>query len=228
MARTVSIGCQDFETIRRENYFYIDKTSFIREWWERGDSVTLITRPRRFGKTLTMSMTEHFFSVSSAGKTQLFEGLSIWEQEKFRRLQGTYPVISLSFANVKESNYDGVKYSINQILEDLYRKNIFLLEGELLTENEKEYFRGVNSSMNEATASWAVHKMSDFLSRYYGKKVIILLDEYDTPMQEAYVNGFWNDLAGFIRSLFNSSFKTNPSLVLTSHHTAQTHSPCWM
>ncbi len=212
MARTVGIGHQDFEQLITNGYFYIDKTKFIEEWWESGDSVTLITRPRRFGKTLNMSMLEKFFSIRYAGRGELFEGLSVWEDKRYRQLQGTYPVISLSFANVKESNYDGVKYSINQILEDLYRKNIFLLEGELLTENEKEYFRGVNSSMNEATASWAVHKMSDFLSRYYGKKVIILLDEYDTPMQEAYVNGFWNDLAGFIRSLFNSSFKTNPYL----------------
>ena len=102
MARTISIGCQNYETIRREGYFYIDKTSLIREWWESGDSVTLITRPRRFWKTLTMSMTEQFFSVNYANRGDLFEGLSIWEEETFQRLQGTYPVISLSFANVKE------------------------------------------------------------------------------------------------------------------------------
>lgn len=212
MAKTVGIGHQDFEQLIVNGYFYIDKTNFIKEWWGSGDSVTLITRPRRFGKTLNMSMLEKFFSIKYAGRGELFEGLSVWEDKEYRELQGTYPVISLSFANVKESNYEGVKYSINQILEDLYRQNIFLLEGEFLTENEKEYFRGVNSSMKETTASWAIHKMSDFLSRYYGKKVIILLDEYDTPMQEAYVNGFWNELTGFIRSLFNSSFKTNPYL----------------
>ncbi|EOS68290.1 hypothetical protein C818_03639 [Lachnospiraceae bacterium MD308] len=212
MAKTVGIGHQDFEQLIVNGYFYIDKTKFIKEWWGSGDSVTLITRPRRFGKTLNMSMLEKFFSIKFAGRGELFEGLSVWEDKEYRELQGTYPVISLSFANVKESNYEGVKYSINQILEDLYRQNIFLLEGEFLTENEKEYFRGVNSSMKETTASWAIHKMSDFLSRYYGKKVIILLDEYDTPMQEAYVNGFWNELTGFIRSLFNSSFKTNPYL----------------
>ena len=212
MAKTVGIGHQDFEQLIVNGYFYIDKTKFIKEWWGSGDSVTLITRPRRFGKTLNMSMLEKFFSIKYAGRGELFEGLSVWEDKEYRELQGTYPVLSLSFANVKESNYEGVKYSINQILEDLYRQNIFLLEGEFLTENEKEYFRGVNSSMKETTASWANHKMSDFLSRYYGKKVIILLDEYDTPVQEAYVNGFWNELTGFIRSLFNSSFKTNPYL----------------
>ncbi|MBQ2885488.1 MAG: AAA family ATPase, partial [Alphaproteobacteria bacterium] len=98
MARTVAIGIQDFEKIRLENYFYIDKTPFIKEWWESGDSVTLITRPRRFGKTLNMSMVEQFFSVDYANRGELFEGLSIWEEEKYRELQGTYPVISLSFA----------------------------------------------------------------------------------------------------------------------------------
>lgn len=95
MARTVSIGCQDFETIRRENYFYIDKTSFISQWWEGGDSVTLINRPRRFGKTLNMSMVEKFFSQKYAGRGDLFQGLSIWGEERYRKLQGTYPVISL-------------------------------------------------------------------------------------------------------------------------------------
>ena len=212
MARTISIGCQNYGTIRREGYFYIDKTSFIREWWESGDSVTLITRPRRFGKTLTMSMTEQFFSVNYAKREELFEGLSVWEDEKFRKLQGTYPVISLSLANVKEKGYKAAIQRIFQILTELYNKNIFLLEGDLLTEEEKAYFRSVNYRMEEVTATWAVYKMSDFLSRYYGKKVIILLDEYDTPMQEAYVDGYWEEMTAFTRSLFNAAFKTNPYL----------------
>ncbi len=212
MARTISIGCQDFETIRRENYFYIDKTAFIREWWERGDSVTLITRPRRFGKTLTMSMTEHFFSLSSAGKKELFEGLSIWEHEKFRRLQGTYPVISLSFANVKERDYSSAVKKISLALTELYNDRRFLLEGELLSGEEKAYFESLSMNMPEVTATAALHRLSKFLYRYYGKKVIILLDEYDTPMQEAYVDGYWEEMVSFTRSLFNAAFKTNPYL----------------
>lgn len=212
MARTVGIGKQDFEQIRIRNNFYIDKTHFIKEWWEADDDVTLITRPRRFGKTLNMSMLEKFFSIKYAGRGELFEGLSVWEDKKYRELQGTYPVISLSFANVKGADYEGTRYSINQILEELYNKNIFLLDGDFLSENEKAYFQSVKNDMKDATAAWAIHKMSDFLSRYYGKRVIILLDEYDTPMQEAYVNGYWDELTGFIRNLFNSSFKTNPYL----------------
>ena len=212
MARTVSIGCQDFETIRRENYFYIDKTSFIQEWWERGDSVTLITRPRRFGKTLAMSMTEHFFSLSSAGKASLFEGLSIWEQEKFRRLQGTYPVISLSFANVKERDYKSAVQKISLVLTELYNDRRFLLEGDLMSKEEKAYFESISMNMPEVVATAAIHRLSKFLYRYYGKKVIILLDEYDTPMQEAYVDGYWEEMVSFTRSLFNAAFKTNPYL----------------
>ncbi len=212
MKRVIGIGKQDFEKIRTNNNFYIDKTDFIREWWETDDEVTLITRPRRFGKTLNMSMLEKFFSVRYAGRCELFEGLSIWQIEKYRRLQGTYPVINLSFANVKEADPEGMKRSVKRIIEDIYNKSTFLLEGGLLTENEKAYFHSVNCDMEDIEATWTLHKMSDFLSRYYGRKVIILLDEYDTPMQEAYVNGYWREMSDFIRSLFNSTFKTNPYL----------------
>ncbi len=212
MKRVIGIGKQDFEKIRTNNNFYIDKTDFIREWWETDDEVTLITRPRRFGKTLNMSMLEKFFSVRYAGRSELFEGLSIWQIEKYRKLQGTYPVINLSFANVKEADPEGMKRSVKRIIEDIYNKSTFLLEGGMLTENEKAYFHSVNCDMEDIEATWTLHKMSDFLSRYYGRKVIILLDEYDTPMQEAYVNGYWKEMSDFIRSLFNSTFKTNPYL----------------
>lgn len=212
MARTIGIGQQDFADIRRDKLFYIDKTKFIKEWWESKDSVTLITRPRRFGKTLTMSMLEEFFSVKYAGKSELFQGLEIWQEEEYRSMQGTWPVISLSFANVKEPTYEMAKRRICQILTDIYNKNQFLLKSGLLTEEEITYFKGISTDMDEINATMALHKMSDFLSRYYKKKVIILLDEYDTPMQEAYVEGYWEQLVSFTRSLFNASFKTNPFL----------------
>ena len=210
MSNNVGIGIQDFLELRENHKFYIDKTSFIKEWWESGDSVTLITRPRRFGKTLNMSMVEEFFSVNYAGRGDLFEGLSIWEEEKYQKLQGTYPVISLSFAKIKESNYQMTRKKICRQLTELYAKNAFLLESDLLYETEREYFKSVNVDMDDADATIALNCLSDYLYRYYGKKVIILLDEYDTPMQEAYVNGFWEEMVAFTRSLFNSTFKTNP------------------
>ena len=212
MARTIGIGQQSFETIRENNYFYIDKTDFIREWWESGASVTLITRPRRFGKTLNMSMMESFFSVEYAEKRSIFEGLSIWEDEKYRKIQGTYPVISLSFANVKEKDYLTTRKKLCQLLAKLYAKHSYLLDSGILYETDIQYFKRVSESMDDSDASLALYQLSDYLYKYYGKKVIILLDEYDTPMQEAYVNGFWEELTSFMRSLFNASFKANPYL----------------
>ena len=212
MAKTVAIGIQSFDKIIEGNYFYIDKTPFIKEWWESGDDVTLITRPRRFGKTLNMSMLEQFFSVDYAGRGDLFEGLSIWQEEKYRELQGTYPVISLSFANIKEKDFTTTSYRIRQMLMKLYEKNSFLRESDVLSNAEKQYFERMASDMSEEDAPLALYQLSDYLCRYYGKKVIILLDEYDTPMQESYVSGFWDELVAFTRSLFNSTFKTNPYL----------------
>ncbi len=208
--RTVGIGIQSYCDIIRKNCFYIDKTDFIREWWDSKDSVTLITRPRRFGKTLTMSMVEQFFSVEYAGQSDLFEGMSVWQDEEYRALQGTYPVISLSFANVKEKNYEITRKKICQMLTDLYADHTFLLTSTALEEKDREFFRRVTADMDDADASMALHNMTKYLSRYYGKKVIILLDEYDTPMQEAYVDGYWETFVAFTRSLFNATFKTNP------------------
>ena len=212
MPRNVAIGLQDFEEVIQKNYFYIDKTDFIRQWWESGDKVTLIARPRRFGKTLNMSMLDYFFSEKHAGRGDLFEGLSVWNYEEYRQLQGTWPVINLSFANIKENTYEKARYRICQLLEKLYIQNHFLLDSGLLQEKDKEYFDRVSVNMNDGDAVIAIQQMCDFLHRYYGKKVIVLLDEYDTPMQEAYVHGFWGEIVGLIRSMFNSTFKTNPWL----------------
>lgn len=149
----VNIGVQRFDRIREQKAFYIDKTAFIKEWWESGCDVTLITRPRRFGKTLNMSMLECFFSCKYADRGDLFEGLSIWEEKSlagdytYRKLQGTFPVIFLSFANIK-------------------------------------------AGMGDEVAAGTINAMANFVQRYYGKDVIIILDEYDTPMQEAWLSGY--------------------------------------
>lgn len=209
MARAIGIGNQDFETIRKQNYFYIDKTKLIQEWWESGDSVTLITRPRRFGKTLNMSMLEKFFSVNYAGRGDLFEGLAVWQEEKNRKLQGTYPVISLSFAKVKETTYLSARKMLCHIIANVYNEYDFLLDSDRLNENEKAFFKKVSADMEDYIAADSLNALSRYLMKYYGKKVIILLDEYDTPMHEAYVSGYWQEMVDFTRSLFNSTFKTN-------------------
>ncbi len=210
MARTVAIGVQDFETIVSNKYFYIDKTDFIREWWENGDSVTLITRPRRFGKTLNMNMVEKFFSLDYGGRSDLFENLNIWKEEKYRKLQGTYPVIFMSFADVKETEFPSARKAICRNIKRLYNRHDFLLESDCLNEDEKDMYKKVDPEMENYIASDSIRALADYLQRYYGKKPIILLDEYDTPMQEAYVHGYWEEIVSFIRNLFNSTFKTNP------------------
>ena len=210
MKSVISIGNQDFVSIRKNNCFYIDKTDFIREWWENQDSVTLITRPRRFGKTLNMSMTEYFFSVNHVDSRKYFEELNIWSYEKFRELQGSYPVISLSFADIKATTYESARRAIIRKLVRMYSQFEFLRNSEQLNEKDRAYFDSVEETMSDDAAAIAINYMSDYLERYYGKKVIILLDEYDTPLQEAYVHGYWKELTAFVRSLFNSTFKTNP------------------
>ena len=210
MVRTVAIGVQDFETIIINDYFYVDKTDFIKEWWENGDSVTLLSRPRRFGKTLNMSMLEAFFSNKYKNRADLFENLNIWKDEKYRGIQGTYPVISLSFANVKEKNYELAVYRICRIIQRLYSENMYLVNSEKLSEIEKKRILTYADKVEEKDAVMAVNELAFWLMKHFGKKVLIFLDEYDTPMQEAYVNGYWDEFASFIRSLFNATFKTNP------------------
>ena len=212
MAANVAIGVQDFSTLIENHYFYVDKTAFLKEWWDSGDSVTLITRPRRFGKTLTMSMTEHFFSLEYAGRADLFENLEIWNDEKYRKLQGTYPVISLSFANVKEPTYELTEKKICDLIAQLYFKYDFITESGALLKEEVNLYKKIMNNMDYVDATLSLNHLSRFLHKYYGKKVIILLDEYDTPMQEAFVDGYWDKLVTFTRSLFNATFKTNLSL----------------
>ena len=186
MPATISIGAQSFEYLRENQYFFIDKSDFIREWWESGDAVTLITRPRRFGKTLNLNMLDCFFSNRYADRGDLFEGLSTWEEEKYRKLQGTYPVIFLSFAGIKGTTYESAREGIVQNIIDLYGNHRFLLKGDALNQQEKEYFDFVRPDMSDTMAAMALNRLSICMSRYYGKKVLIFLDEYDSPLQEAY------------------------------------------
>ena len=149
----VNIGEQRFDRIREEDRFYIDKTGFIREWWDSGSTVTLITRPRRFGKTLNMSMAECFFSNEYADRGDLFEGLEVWSDERYRQIQGTYPVIFLSFANVKAAAYPQMVYILSEVIAKLYEKNRQLLDGSLLSDNEKEYYLKIKPGMGEELAA---------------------------------------------------------------------------
>lgn len=212
MNQTISIGKQDFVSLRENHYFYIDKTDFIRQWWENADDITLITRPRRFGKTLNMNMLNCFFSRQYERRGDLFKGLSIWTDQRYQRLQGSYPVIFISFADVKQNNYKDAIQKIKNIIVDVYRQHRYLNNEECFTENEKQQMMAITEKMDDVTAQDALKNLSSYLNLLYGKKVLIFLDEYDTPMQEAYINGYWDEFTGFMRGLFNATFKTNPYL----------------
>ncbi len=211
MARTVAIGNADFEDLITNNDFYVDKTKFIKEWWESRDIVTLITRPRRFGKTLTMNMVERFFSVKYAGKGEVFENLNIWRDEKFRKLQGTIPVISLTFAGIKCDTYEDTVTRMKRVIIQLYEEYEFL-KNSIPSEWGKNYFHQIFCDMSDMDAVDSLHNLCKFLQSYYKKKVIVLLDEFDTPLQAAYIHGYWNELISFVRGLFEATFKINPYL----------------
>lgn len=204
-----ALGYQNYEEVITENIFYIDKTDFIREWWENGDKVTLITRPRRFGKTLNMSTVECFFSNKYAGRSDLFEGKAIWSEEKYRRLQGTFPVIFLSFASVKTGKADGMKAVVKQIISDVYRKHRDMMSSEVFHDDERAYYNSINDKMSDTDVFMAVNRLSAFMEKRFGKKAIILLDEYDTPMQESWLANSWDESVEFFRNFFNATFKTN-------------------
>lgn len=208
----ISTGNQDFSVIIENNYFYVDKSSFIKKWWENADVVTLITRPRRFGKTLNLSMLDHFFSNKYDNGEQLFKGLLIWNEVKYHSLVNKFPVLFISFASVKGTTYETARKQIIQEIVALYRNNNHLSEGDFMTDKDKAFWNMVSYDMDDATATTAINFLCEMMTRYYNKKVIILLDEYDSPMQEAYTDGFWDEMAGFIRNLFNATFKTNTYL----------------
>lgn len=212
MAREIGVGIQDFAKLRENGLFYIDKTAFIIEWWNSHDDVTLITRPRRFGKTLNMSMLDYFFSNRHENRADLFEGLAVWEDERFRKLQGNYPVLFLSFAGVKQDTYEKSRKMINDLICQLFKQFAWLRSSEIMLENDLEDWNRISHDMDDPTAAMALNKLCEWLYAYYGKKCIVILDEYDTPMQEAYIHGYWDELVMYMRALFNNTFKTNLSL----------------
>ena len=212
MKREIGTGVQDFESLRVNNRFYVDKTGLIREWWNGGDAVTLITRPRRFGKTLNMSMLNCFFSTKYANRADLFEGLRVWEDPAMRKEQGQWPVIFLSFAGIKGTTYADTMIQMKKVLVKLFSAHPELYEAKNLDRNEQAALDQIREEMRDTDAAMSLNLLTTLLEKIYGKKVLIFLDEYDTPLQEAYIHGFWDELVAFTRTMFNNAFKTNPSL----------------
>lgn len=217
------LGYQNYEDMMRNHIFYIDKTDFISEWWYYADEVTLITRPRRFGKTLNMSTVECFFSNRYGDRKELFEGRKVWGDEALRKLQGTYPVIFMSFAGVKPGRVDGggvdgsdnaqpMKTAIKMVIVQMYRKFKDIMKSELFDERDREYYASIKEDMSDVTAAVSISTLCAYLEKFYHKKVLILLDEYDTPMQEAWLGGYWDQAVAFFKNFFVNTFKNNKSM----------------
>ena len=193
MKREIATGVQDFENIRINKGFYVDKTDFIGKWWNGLDAVTLITRPRRFGKTLNMSTLNCFFSNKYESRGELFEGLKVWEDADMREQQGKWPVIFLSFAGIKGTTYTDTMVQMKRVLTKLFVSFTELYEYGGFQKNEKLALEKIGDEMSDTDAALSVNLISGLLEKIYGKKVLIFLDEYDTPLQEAYINGYWDE-----------------------------------
>ena len=211
MIRTIATGKQSFEKLRKNNCLYVDKTKFIREWWNSQDDVTLITRPRRFGKTLMLDTVKTFFSPKYKDQSDLFEGLEIYNDDLIS-LQGMVPVIFITFSNIKGVDFDEAISKIKELIVNIYNEFGPFLDKESFSVTEREQFDSVCQSMPNFVAQSAINHLSKYLFRQSGLNPIILLDEYDTPLQEAWLKNYWIELVDFMRGFFNSTFKTNPYL----------------
>ena len=212
MPRTVAIGVQSFAELRERGYFLVDKTSFIADWWHSADQVTLICRPRRFGKTLNMDMVECFFSNKYASRADLFSGLDVWGEVDLRREQGAWPVVSLSFSAAKGASAEAVVRRICEQIARAWRQHRDDIDADSLGDQERDLLEGRTPFVDPMVAPNSLARLCELLEQSMGKRCIVLLDEYDTPLHEAWVGGFWHEVSEFVRAFFNSSFKSNPSM----------------
>jgi len=216
MIPALEIGESNFKDLIDKNKFYVDKTYFIDEWCNTAGKVTLITRPRRFGKTLTMSMLEYFLSDRYKDQAYLFKNLYIFnceDKEKYKKMQGSFPVINISFAGIKCDTFDETLIILKNLMSNLYLKYKYLLDTDLLENVEKEYFENVvNKRISDIDLVYTINQLSNFLMKYTGKKVYMFLDEYDTPLQAAYTSGYWDKIVKFTSMLFENTFKENSAL----------------
>ncbi|MCD7744323.1 MAG: ATP-binding protein [Lachnospiraceae bacterium] len=211
--KKVALGITAFEDIIGRDVFYVDKTWFIKDWYDNADQVTLITRPRRFGKTLTLNMVETFFSIRYQNRMDLFDGLFIAGEERFRAMQGTVPVINLSLANVKQGSYESMCRAMRIQFARLFERHSYLLNSDKLSEYEKEKYKKILAEKaSDESCMDAIQFLSQCMYEHFGKKVLILLDEYDTPMLESYTAGYWDTAIEYIRRMFHAAFKDNPYL----------------
>ena len=213
MTRTISIGAQGFEDLRANGYFYVDKTGFVRDWWRAGDSATLVCRPRRFGKTLNLDTVRCFLSLEFAGRgEELFGGLDVWDDPAMRELQGTVPVVWMSFAKVKGETLAETLDGLRRVIRSAVRAHDYLRGSAALTGDDRAFLARVSDDMPTSVAADAVNQLCSMLRRHWGVAPVVLLDEYDAPMECAWTHGYWDGASGFMRQLMNATFKSNPAM----------------
>lgn len=207
------IGVSDFRKLV-DNYYYVDKTLLIKDFLDTRPQVTLFTRPRRFGKTLAMNMLQTFFEISEEDNSRYFKNKKIWDcGREYQKEQGQYPVIFITFKDVKFSTWQKTYEAIQDVISREYRRHIYLLDSPRCNEYDKKYFRSVlEGSATEVGMTRAFQDLSYMLHAHYEKSVVIIIDEYDTPIQQGYSSGYYDQIVGFMRNLFSGAFKDNPCL----------------
>ena len=211
--KPLPIGVEDFKRLVDNGYYFVDKTLMIKELLENKETVNLFTRPRRFGKTLNMSMLQRFFEATEKSNAYLFDGLKIAAYPEYMAYQGQYPVISISLKSMKQASYTNAFYMYKNLIAKEYEKHKIILESNQILDSEKEVFQNIMEQRADQNVYLnSIRTLSDILAKYYEKNVIILIDEYDVPLENAYHEGFYDDMTNLIRSCFESALKTNPSL----------------
>ena len=217
MAQTISIGKQDFLYLRENNYFYIDKTDFIRQWWESADDITLITRPRRFGKTLNMDMLRTFFEKTADDNSQYFTNKRIWQQgERYTKHQGKYPVIFITLKDVRARNWSTAFDMLKFVIRTEFARHKELLNSQAVSLTDQAiYNKIIMDTARDSEYRFSLQVLCRMLHAHHQVKPIIIVDEYDTPVQEGYMNAYYDDAIDFIRSFFSAALKDNPHLMMS-------------
>lgn len=211
--KSLPIGISDYVRAQEE-YYYVDKTLLIKEFLDQKPLVSLFTRPRRFGKTLNMDMLRVFFEISDKNTSKYFADKNIWQcGEEYRSHQGKYPVIFLTFKDVKFDTWDATIDKIRGLLQEEYGRHQELLNSDKLSQYEKEYFtKIISATANEVELTSSLERLSKMLASHYDKAPVIIIDEYDTPIQEGYSKDFYDEIIGFMRNFFSGAFKDNKNL----------------
>ena len=213
----IGIGESDFKGLRIRDNYYIDKTMYIKDIINNASRVILITRPRRFGKTLNMSMLKYYFDCNQKDSKELFQGLKIMEQdEKYTSKLGDYPVIYITLKDVQDRNYENMLLNMKTAILDMYQEHMYLLDSDKIYPFEKEKIKEILFCREDEVAlKNSVKELSKYLNRHYDKPVILLVDEYDVPLQNAYVQGYYDEARDFFKTFYGVTFKDNPYLEKT-------------